>query len=206
NADTLQLGRNVSVKSTKDFVSSPFNCDIPAITCGGQAVNVDKNRSLHLIPGTYGAVDLQNGAALALDAGLYTFCSIRTGKHVQITIGGATPATINVRDDVRLENGSLLGPSGSGPLPTLNVGGTSLKVGALGVLKAIVNAPNARFGLGRAAAFTGAACVDQVAGSRNVQLICPTTTTTPTTTTVPTTTVHSTTSTSTSTTTIHVTT
>lgn len=195
-------------------IHDPF-CPIPAVECGERSVSVARGESTGpLAPGSYGDVVLENGATLTLAAGAYRFCSLRTGRNATVEVLGPGQSTIDVAGDLRLENGSKLGPGATASTPVVNVGGSEAKLGAHVVVEAFLSAPAARLRLGRAGMFTGAFCADRVVTGRNVLLTCaeapPTTTTTSTTssttsttttTAVPTTSTTSSTTTTTSTTT-----
>src|SRR5262245_5506555 len=188
NADTVNLGRGAVVRGHQgSFTPSP-GCELAPIQCGGHAVSVAKNRSQPLAPGTYGSITLQNGATLTLSHGVYNVCEIRTGRHASIAVSGPGQSTINVQGNVRLGNATTFGPTGDADTPLLNVGGSSIHRGATDDVSAFITAPDARLDLGRGMTFTGAACVNEVVGSRNVTITCVSTTTTTTTTTGATTT------------------
>jgi len=194
DTDSLRQGRGATVRG----VQSPFSaggafCAAPVVQCGGSDFTVRKRGSASLTPGTYGQVTLGNGASLNLEPGTYNVCQIRTGKNVTVEVTGATQSIINVRDEVRIQNGSSFGPVGSTPTPLLNVAGDSVRIGRNATVQAFITAPSARLDLGNGTTFTGAACVQELSAGRNVNIECVSTTTT--TTTPPTTSSSSTTST-----------
>src|SRR5262249_11152894 len=119
---------------------------------------------------------------LTLSPGVYNVCEIRTGRHASITVSGPGQSTINVQGNVRLENATTFGPTGGADTPLLNVGGSAVHFGANADVTAFITAPDARLHLGRSMSFTGAACVNEVVGSRRVTISCVSTTTTTTTT------------------------
>src|SRR5262249_43321007 len=104
---------------------------------------------------------------------------------------------INVQGNVRLENASTFGPTGDANTPLLNVGGSVIHLSANDDVRAFITAPAARLGLGRGMTFTGAACVNELAGSRKGTITCAPDGSTTTTTTTSSTSSTSTTSTST---------
>jgi hypothetical protein len=223
SADTVRLGNGSQVaavasnqlEGTKAAVGQqgpvalPLLADfclVPMVACGGEAVVVRKQASMPLPPGAYGDLVLQNGATLLLGPGTYQFCSIRGGRRATLRTTGAT--TMNVQDNVRLGNGSTIGPEGSDPLPTVNIRGKRAMLGAKSHVAALVSAPGAQLLLGRGLDWRGTFCAARVAAGPHVKLACeqpapPTTTTEPSTTTTSsstTTTESSTTTTSSSTT------
>jgi hypothetical protein len=172
NADKVNLGRRAVVRGVEgSFTPSP-GCELAPIECGGAAVSVAKNQSQPLAPGTYGSITLQNGATLTLSPGVYNVCEIRTGRHASITVSGPGQSTINVQGNVRLENTTTFGPTGDANTPLLNVGGSVIHLSANDDVRAFITAPAARLGLGRSMSFTGAACVNELAGSRRVTITC----------------------------------
>jgi hypothetical protein len=199
DADSLHQGQGATVRG----VLSPFSaggafCAAPVVQCGGSDVDVTvpKKGSASLTPGTYGQVTLGNGASLNLEPGTYSVCQLRTGKHVTVEVTGATQSTINVRDEVRIADGSTFGPVGSTPTPLLNVAGGTVQIGKHATVQAFITAPSARLALGDGTTFTGAACVRELSAGRKVNIECvPEVSTTTTTTTPPTTSSSSTTST-----------
>ena len=60
-------------------------------------------------PGHYGDVVVRDGETVILAGGEYAFCSLRTGRHARLEFAG--PATVRVRDSLRLSNGSFTGPA-----------------------------------------------------------------------------------------------
>jgi hypothetical protein len=206
-ANFLNVGSNATISGSTSPASLPLEtpfCEIPQISCGGSNVVLRKgDPPLTLSPGEHGVVLMENGTSLTLAAGTHSFCSIRTGKNVSITTTGGSKSTIAVRDDVRIGNGSDIGPAAGTATPELIVGGNRARFGTKVSLRAFVSAPEARLSVGNGSTVTGAACADILVFGKNVDLVCapdlpPTTTTTTVTTT---TTTSSTTVTTTTTTT-----
>jgi len=185
NTNTLKQGRGAIVRGSQGpFVASGETCELPAVTCGGQNVSTRRGDApRNLTPGTYGQLDLENGTSLTLAPGTYTFCQITTGRHVRITVSGATQSTINVAGNVRLGNDTTLQPADGTPTPLLNVAGDAVHVGAQSDVRAFITAPNAKLTLGRASTLTGAACARSFGSGRNVTVDCAPDQSTPTTTT-----------------------
>jgi hypothetical protein len=152
-------------------LTSPF-CPVPNFTCGTSRVTVSTGTtSGPLAPGNYGSLRVFNGGTLRLAPGTFTFCEIRTGRRTAILTSGET--TINVVGKVRLSNGSILGPVSGSPIPTLNVLGSQVRVGAQSVLEANVSAPGALLTMGRQAQFTGTFCVYRTRSDKRVVIECP---------------------------------
>ena len=147
DTDSLHQGRGATVRG----VVSPFSaggafCAAPTVQCGGSDVTVPRRGSASLTPSTYGQVTLGDGASLNLAPGTYNVCQIRTGKRVTVEVTGATQSTINVRDGVRIDDGSTFGPMGSTPPPLLNVAGDTVHIGKRTIVQAFITAPSARLG------------------------------------------------------------
>src|SRR5262249_46358019 len=75
NATTLKLGRGAIVSGLKGpFTGGVPACEVPTLTCGGPSVTLKRGDApRRLSPGTYGAVDMENGTSLILAPGEYTF-------------------------------------------------------------------------------------------------------------------------------------
>src|SRR5262245_29895881 len=195
-ANRFDPGRHVVVRGTASAPSLPLAdpfCPLPDVTCGGPDVVVrrgDPPRALS--PGAYGDIVLENGARLQLAPGVYDACSLRAGRGVEISVTGALPSTLDVVGDVRLENGSVLGPDAGVPTPTLNVGGDQVRLGAKVELESFLTAPNADVRIRHGSAVTGSLCARELGTGHSVSFACsenlpPTTTTTSSTTTTTTT-------------------
>jgi cysteine-rich repeat protein len=189
----------------------PF-CPIASLGCGGANLEVAKGEAVGpLAPGSYGDVVVQKGGTLRLGGGAYRFCSLDTDRDATIEATGPVQTTLDVSGNLRLKNGSRLGPVAGVAPPIVHAGGTGVKLGAGGDVMAFLSAPHARVVLGRGAAFAGAVCGERVETAWNVRLGCvagasstttSTTTTTTSTTAPPTTTTTSTAVPTTTTTTI----
>src|SRR5262249_27110345 len=106
DADSVRKGKHATVRGVlSSFSAGGAFCAAPVVQCGGSDVTVPKKGSKSLTPGTYGQVTLGDGASLNLD-GTYSVCQIRAGKRVTVEVTGATQSTINVRDQVRIGDGS----------------------------------------------------------------------------------------------------
>ncbi len=208
DASRFDPGRGVVVRGTVGTPSLPLAdpfCAVPAVACGGPAVVVrrgDPPRALS--PGTYGDIVLENGTRLQLAPGVFEACSLRAGRGVQISVTGTAPSAINLAGELRLENGSTLGPVAGTATPVLDVVGDRVRLGAKARLEAFLAAPNARIRIRHGSSVTGSICSAALTTGHSVRFACsasvlPTTTTTSSTssTTLPPTT--STTSTSTTT-------
>ncbi len=58
----------------------------PAFSCNAaNPVNIAKNATATLAPGTYGNVFIGNGAKVTLQVGVYTMCDFQTGKNSLVT-------------------------------------------------------------------------------------------------------------------------
>src|SRR5262249_37353259 len=161
-------------------LEDPF-CPIPPLDCGGPSVRARRGETVGpLMPGSYDEVVLMDGSTLTLAAGTYSFGSLRAGRNVTVELLGPGSSTLDVVGDLRLSNGSALGPGATGPTPILRVGGSQAKFGAHVVVDAFLSAPDALLRLGLGSGFRGAFCADRLVTGRNVVLQCaeapPTTT------------------------------
>jgi hypothetical protein len=148
----------------------PF-CALPPVTCGGQSFVIPRQGSLALTPGTYGDVILSHEATLTLAAGDYRFCSLRTGRRVLVTTTGATRSTLHVTTYFQLGIDNVVGPYAGTPPPVLNLGGTSIRLGARARIHASIRAPDARIRPRIQGQLRGCACADGIYTDREIVLI-----------------------------------
>ena len=187
-ANNLHKGTGVNIRGAVGTpvlpLTDPF-CPIPPLDCtGGVDQIVPPGATLTLGPGTYGQFVVRNGGTLILTpAGTFTFCSLQTTRGVTIVVSGATASTINIVGSFRLANVSSMLPVNTTPTPSLNVGGSRLRIGAGATIQASISAPNARGAFGRKSTIAGRFCVDSNQSDKGITLMCPTTTTTSVTTT-----------------------
>jgi hypothetical protein len=176
-ANDLQLGRGAGVRNQTGIPILPLSndfCPMTDIACGGDDIFVDRDESANpLSPGSYGNVRLMNGGAVTLLAGTYNFCSIKTGRNASIVVTGDTTSIINVRGNVVLGGNVLLVPDGRTPIPQLNVGGISLRVGPASLLSATITAHDSLLRMGRGVEIQGSFCVNMVASDNGIRLVCP---------------------------------
>lgn len=186
---TLRRAPDATIRGTDAPTTfpRPNDCSVPRIDCAGEDVVVEKAGTRLLLPGRYGHLVAGDGAVFAMAPGAYTFCSIRTGKHVVLSIGPFAPTSIDVAGDVTLGDGSLLEVPAGTTIPSLAIGGTRVRLPSSSRVAAFIRSPLARLTVGRTAAFTGGACARTIALARQVAFRCdaagpPTSSTTPPTT------------------------
>jgi hypothetical protein len=193
-ADTVKIGQGTSVfrvlanrlitgpdAQIRDGTGSPVLpltdpfCPIPAFTCGAPDVTVPEHGlGGPLPPGSYGNLTIFPAGHLILDPGTFAFCSAKLGKDAVVITTGGTPTTINVAGRFRLQDGGLLGPTGGTPTPSLNVAGTSVRVGAANArLQAFLSAPNAGISIGRSGGVLGSFCAATSRTDKSITLTCP---------------------------------
>src|SRR5262245_11122863 len=188
DANVLARGRSVVVRGAIGVptlpLADPF-CPLQPIECGGPDVVVRHGDPVReLTPGRYGDVTLENGTTLQLEPGLYELCSLRAGRGVDVRVAGGTATTLSIAGELRLENGSHLGPPSGAQNPTVNVGGDRVRLGAGASLDAFLVAPDAKLRLRHGAKLTGSACARELVTGHSVTLACgesippPSTTTT----------------------------
>jgi hypothetical protein len=154
-------------------LTDPF-CPIPPFNCGGTDILVVSRQTRTFDATTpYGRVIVLSGGTLNLLPGTYEFCSITTSRNARIVTTGGGQTTINVAGNVRLANGSSLGPDSVTATPIVNIGGTSFRLGAGGTVQAFLSAPNALASFGRNASLQGNFCVDSVRSDKGINLGCP---------------------------------
>ena len=173
-ANGVFLARGAAIHGARMTPTLPITtpcCDIPAATCGGNDVRVQKGEHhAPLAPGTYSSLTMMNNGTLTLMPGAYTFCDVVVAKNAKITSMGAV--VVNVDGDFRLGNGSTLGPKVANPLPALNVAGSGFRLGAGAQLVAITKAPHAEGHFGRSASVVGRMCLDSAVTDKGIALSC----------------------------------
>ena len=99
----VESGATVGGTITENAVVPPLP-DLPLpmlnISAGGSDVEVDKNETLALAPGTYGKVDVREGGTLVLSSGAYVFEDIKV-EHGSV-LDLSLPLTIDVEDGLEL--------------------------------------------------------------------------------------------------------
>jgi hypothetical protein len=177
-ANDLQLGRDAVVRNETGVPILPLTddfCPMTDIACGGPDVFVDRGMSLGpLAPGSYGNVRIMNDGAVTLAPGTFYFCSLKTGRNASITITGDTTSVLNVRGNVVLGGNVLLVPADGTPIPQLNIGGISLRLGPSALVSATITAPDSLLRMGRGVEIHGSFCVDMLASDNGIRLMCPT--------------------------------
>jgi cysteine-rich repeat protein len=151
-------------------------CALPPLDCGGPDVTVDRGETLSLLaPGSYGMLTLHNGATLTLAPGTFAFCAVRAGRRATITaLATAPPAptTIDVQGDLRMANGSSLGPGPGGPLPVVNVAGEHVRLARGSAITVVLTAPAATVKLGADTIMNGSACARRLLVGPRATLAC----------------------------------
>jgi hypothetical protein len=176
-ANALQTGKDVHIRGHVGVPELPINdpyCPIPVIECGTTAITVPSRASMGpLAPGTYGAVTIMNGGTLTLLPGKFVFCSFRTGRSAAVVTTGAGATHVDVAHGFRLANGSTFGPQAGSPTPRLNVGSSSVRIGAGSTLQAFLSAPSSLLSLGRGSLVRGSFCVLKSKSDKGIHLECP---------------------------------
>ena len=79
---------------------------LPTITPGTQAINVSGNQTL--VPGSYGALTVNNGAVLVLSGGLYQFASWTVDQEAKVHF--AAPSEVRIAGALLVSQKSYIGP------------------------------------------------------------------------------------------------
>lgn len=161
-ATSLRRGSGVAVRGTLSSGAFPraTSCTIAPATCGDDVVRVEKHGTRTLQPKIYGDLVVEDGATVALAPGVYTFCSIRAGRHVSLSVAFDGPTVVAVTGDLVLGNGASIASSSAsgGSRASFEVGGSRVKLGAHSRVDAVIRSPLARLSAGTSTALTGAAC------------------------------------------------
>src|SRR5262245_35194149 len=130
---------------------------VPSCSPGAAPVVAPKGGTLVLGPGSYGKVQVPNGATLELTGGTYCLADVKVGRKSTIVVDAAVNVT--VMGKYRSNPGSrLVAAAGSGIGATdivLDVAGTQVKFGHKSKVFAVVYAPNAVLRFGRGGFYTG---------------------------------------------------
>jgi hypothetical protein len=157
----LFASRGVSIDSTAK-VAGTVNASAPAptfarltslvlaLTAGSQDVSVAKNAGRALAPGSYGALELQDGATLNLIAGPYSFKSLRLHKGAKIVVNlgnvSASSLIVDVIGDVKFEDSAAVQVTNGGAAQVLfRIQGKRVQISPYGTYGGTYLAPNADF-------------------------------------------------------------
>ena len=140
-----------------------------SITCGGSDVNVPWYGNAVIPPGTYGNLNVGNGATITLGPGSYTFCSVKIGSGVTGNISDGV--TMNVDEKFSMGSGTdLLTPSTT-PF-VLNVEGRLVRVSQGATLEAEIRAPFGKIKIQRDGTVLGCSCSDSMTSDKHHAHIC----------------------------------
>jgi hypothetical protein len=138
---------------------NPFpacNAGAPITVAVGKDCKGDTNSGngrCDLPPGTYGAIEVQNGASLTLSSGTYVACSFRVGKNAEV-LGSASLILIPEGGFFRVNNSSLVGQQ-CGDITVFIKGVGDVSLGKGSTIAAKVCAPQSTIGLGNGNQLTG---------------------------------------------------
>jgi hypothetical protein len=113
--------------------------------CVGQPDSTPNNGQCDLPPGTYGNLQVQNGASISFDGGTYQFCSVNIGKNTNATVKSAS--TVNISGDVSINNGSTFGAQ-CGDFTVNAAGGGAVSFGRNAAVTMFLCAPQRNVNLG----------------------------------------------------------
>jgi len=148
-------------------------CPIPVLSCGGPDVVLAPLEERTISPGTYGDVELVDGAVLRLEPGVYNVCSVRAGRstHMRFLAGG--PSELNVTGKLKISNGSFFGGENDGaPWPLVRVGGTRAIFGRDGETFAHIVSPGGKIRIGVGGVYNGTMCGRDLKGASRVEWSC----------------------------------
>lgn len=111
------------------------------------------NGRCDLPPGSYGLIEVQNGAAMTLASGTYVACSFRVGKNAEV-LGSASLVLIPGAGFFKVNNSSLVGQQ-CGDITVLLKGAGDVSLGKGSTIAAKVCAPESTIGLGNGNQLTG---------------------------------------------------
>ncbi len=174
SATDIRLGSNIDITGTTDEDAAvvPVPLTLASFTANNDNRKVNKNKTLFLPPGTYGAIKLSNGATLELAhtgaTGEYFFERIEFNKNCTLKIDARTgPVTMNVVKLFKMRNNGKMEllPDGaaSSDQVTLNYLSTSkMQFGSKVQFFATIVAPNAQVSFSKGIRFKGSVCARQI--------------------------------------------
>jgi hypothetical protein len=128
----------------------------PSFSCNpASPVTVPNNASQSLAPGTYGNVQIKDGAKLTLTGGTYTFCNISMGQNTSLIDVDAT--IVQVAGTVNTDGGTV-GPSANAQFFVRGDGaggGVAVGFGREGTVAGTWWVPNNQMNLGHGTDLTG---------------------------------------------------
>lgn len=150
-------------------------CDtaLPIVAMAGKDCpgdTVPGNGRCDLPPGTYGTIEVRNGAAMTLSSGAYTACSLRMGRKAEL-LASSTLLLIPDGGFFRSNNGSLVGQQ-CGDLTVLIQGPGDVSLGRGSVIAARICAPQSTIGLGNGNQLTGQFIGDTVVADFGNNAMC----------------------------------
>ncbi len=134
-----------SCDASKGIVAKPGK-DCPGDTATG-------NGRCDLPPGTYGTIEVQNGAGMTLTTGTYVACSFRVGKNAEV-LGSASLILVPEGGFFRVNNSSLVGQQ-CGDITVFVKGVGDVSLGKSSTIAAKICAPQSTIGLGNGNQLTG---------------------------------------------------
>jgi hypothetical protein len=143
----------------------------PSFSCDPtKPVTVPNNGSVNLAPGTYGAVQIKDGAKLTLAGGTYTFCSVSMGQGTSLLDVDAT--IVQIAGSMNT-NGGTVGPSANAQF-FVRGDGTGGKIavtfGREGTVAGTFWAPNNQINLGHGTDLTGHFWAKSLQSDFNIQV------------------------------------
>jgi hypothetical protein len=149
----------------------PF-CTLPAFACGGPDVVLTNLEQRTITPGTYGDIELLDGAKLTFTPGVYTVCSVRTGRETEMLFQAGGPSELNVAGKLRIANGSFLHGAPGAPWPLLRVSGTRAIFGRAAETEAHLEAPGAKVRISVDGRYNGTMCGRDLKGATRAVWSC----------------------------------
>ncbi len=118
-ANTLNAGSDVVPRhSGPNSFTTPLllgQPSFPSFSCNGaNPFTVGKHVTATMPPGTYGAVNLEDGSHTTLQPGAYAMCELRAGKDAMITT--AAGVELRIAKAFSISNGTTFGPECSVPV------------------------------------------------------------------------------------------
>ena len=163
--DEVEISRTSAVTGTVTEYAAVDSIILPTLsfTTGGDDIEVEKNDSLALAPGSYGEVEVKRNGILHLSSGEYFLWELEMDKpsklYVDITNGPVTEYKLKFKYDVEM----IMLPTENSTQVTFNkMGRKTVDIGKYSRIFGTFIAPEAKVEIKEGASFKGSVCANEV--------------------------------------------
>ena len=142
------------------------------ISAGGTNITVAKNTALDLAPGSYGDLEVKDGAVLNLSSGTYAFEDIELDKNATLNLDVTNgPIVVGSEDDLTIGKDVSMSSNGTANEILFQVAGNQVKLSQNSVFLGTIVASNAFIDVHKDVMVTGALYGNKVHLKKNSSLI-----------------------------------